>query len=254
MASQREPIAIVGSGCRFPGGSTSPASLWELLSNPRDIQKEIPRDRFDVQGYHHPDGAHHGTTNVRHAYLLDEDVRNFDAGFFNISRKEAESIDPQQRILMETVYEAMESGGHTIEAMRGTDTAVYVGVMGNDYEALLMRDVNNVPTYTGTGISRAILSNRISYFFDWHGPSLTIDTACSSSLIAVHQGVQALRSGESGLAVACGTTMILGPGEYLSDQHEFWRYRCLADFFISCRAICDREQVKHAVPNRTLPE
>jgi len=207
-----EPIAIVGSGCRFPGGSTSPSSLWELLEKPHDLRKEIPLDRFDVRGYYHKDAAHHGTTNVRYAYLVEEDVRDFDAGFFNISRKEADSIDPQQRMLMETVYEALESGGHTIEALRGTDTAVYVGVMGLDYEGILMRDADDIPTYTATGISRAILSNRISYFFDWHGPSLTIDTACSSSLIAVHQGVQALRTGESSLAVACGTTVILGPG------------------------------------------
>lgn len=216
MASQCEPIAVVGSGCRFPGGSNSPSSLWELLVNPCDIQKEIPTHRFNVQGYYHPDAAHHGTTNVKHAYLLDQDVRDFDAGFFNISRKEADSMDPQQRLLMETVYEALESGGHTIMSLRGTDTAVYVGVMGNDYECLLMRDVDNIPTYTATGTSRAILSNRISYFFDWHGPSLTIDTACSSSLIAVHQGVQALRTTESRVAVACGTTMILGPGAYFS--------------------------------------
>ncbi|KAL9115269.1 MAG: hypothetical protein Q9227_001063 [Pyrenula ochraceoflavens] len=218
MASQRpEPIAIVGSGCRFPGGSTSPSSLWELLQDPHDIRKDIPLDRFDVRGCYHPDAAHHGTTNVRHSYLL-EDVRAFDAGFFNISRKEAESIDPQQRMLMETVYEALESGGHTIEALRNSDTAVYVGVMGLDYENVLMRDLDNVPTYAATGISRAILSNRISYFFDWHGPSLTIDTACSSSLIAVHQGVQALRTGESHVAVACGTTTILGADPFMTEN------------------------------------
>lgn len=210
MASQRQPIAVVGSGCRFPGGSTSPSSLWELLSNPRDVQKEIPQDRFDVP--YHSDAAHHGTTNVRHAYLLDGDMRDFDAAFFNISRKEADSMDPQQRMLLETVYEALESGGHTMDSLRDTDTAVYVGVMGNDYEGILTRDFHSIPTYTASGISRAILSNRISYFFDWHGPSLTIDTACSSSLVAVHQGVQALRSGDSRVAVACGTTMILGPG------------------------------------------
>lgn len=215
---QAEPIAIVGSGCRFPGGSTSPSSLWDLLKNPHDVRKEIPADRFDVRGYYHSDPAHHGTTNVRHAYMLDEDIRDFDSGFFNISRKEADSIDPQQRLLMETVFEALESGGHTIEGLRGSDTAVYVGCMGLDYEGILMRDVDDIPTYTATGVSRAILSNRISYFFDWHGPSLTIDTACSSSLIAVHQGVQALRSGESRVAVACGTTIMLGPDVFMSEN------------------------------------
>lgn len=197
---------------RVCSGSSSPSALWELLENPRDLCREIPADRFDVEGYYHQDAAHHGTTNVRRAYLLDEDVRAFDASFFNISRKEADSMDPQQRMLMELVYEALESGGHTVEGLRGSNTAVYVGVMGNDYEGILMRDINSLPTYFATGTSRAILSNRVSYFFDWHGPSMTIDTACSSSLVAIHQSVQALRTGESRVAVACGTTVILGPG------------------------------------------
>lgn len=213
MASQQpEPIAIVGSGCRFPGGVNSPSSLWKLLQSPRDVAREIPSDRFDTTGYYHPDGSHHGTANVRQSYLLQEDLRLFDAGFFNISPNEADSIDPQQRLLLETVYEALESGGQTIEALRGSDTAVYVGTMGVDYNDTLLRDINTLPTYFATGTNRAIISNRVSYFFNWHGPSMTIDTACSSSLIAVHQGVQALRAGESRVALACGTQVILNPG------------------------------------------
>lgn len=213
MASQQsEPIAIVGSGCRFPGGANSPSALWKLLETPRDVSRDISQDRFDTTGYYHPDGSHHGTTNVRQAYLLQEDLRVFDAGFFNISPNEADSIDPQQRLLLETVYEALESGGHTIDALRGSDTAVYVGTMGVDYNDTLLRDVNSLPTYFATGTNRAIIGNRISYFFDWHGPSMTIDTACSSSLIAVHQGVQALRTQESRVAVACGTQVIINPG------------------------------------------
>lgn len=208
-----EPIAIVGSGCRFPGGANSPSALWKLLHHPRDVCQEIPSDRFDTTAFYHADGSHHGTTNVQHAYLLQEDLKQFDAGFFNISPNEAESIDPQQRLLLETVYEALEAGGHTLEALRGSDTAVYVGTMGVDYNDTLLRDLNTIPTYFATGTNRAIVSNRVSYFFDWHGPSMTIDTACSSSLIAVHQAVQALRSGESRAAVACGTQVILGPGE-----------------------------------------
>lgn len=208
-----EPIALVGSGCRFPGGANSPFALWKLLQQPRDVCQEIPPDRFDTTAFYHSDGSHHGTTNVQHAYLLQEDLRVFDAAFFNISPNEADSIDPQQRLLLETVYEALEAGGHPIEALRGSDTGVYVGTMGVDYNDTLLRDLNTIPTYFATGTNRAIISNRVSYFFDWHGPSMTIDTACSSSLIAVHQAVQALRSGESRVAVACGTQVILGPGE-----------------------------------------
>lgn len=129
---QPEPIAIVGSGCRFPGGANSPAALWKLLENPRDVGGDIPPERFNTTGFFHQDGTHHGTTNVRQCYLLQEDLKTFDAAFFNISPNEADSIDPQQRLLLETVYEALEAGGHTLEALRGSDTAVYVGTMGVD--------------------------------------------------------------------------------------------------------------------------
>lgn len=104
-------------------------------------------------------------------------------------------MDPQQRLLLETVYESIESAGMTIEGLQGSDTAVFAGVMIGDYEAMLLRDVDSAPTYCAVGTSRAILSNRVSYFFDWHGASVTSDTACSSSLVAVHLAVQALRSG-----------------------------------------------------------
>ncbi|KAL8790212.1 MAG: hypothetical protein Q9213_000743 [Squamulea squamosa] len=213
-----EPIAVVGSGCRFPGGASSPSKLWKLLENPPDVAQDIPSDRFDTAGYYHPEGSHHSTTNVKQSYFLKEDVRVFDASFFNISPNEADSIDPQQRILLETVYEALEAGGHTMEKLRGSDTAVYVGTMGVDYNDTLLRDLNTIPTYFATGTNRAILSNRVSYFFDWHGPSMTIDTACSSSLIAVHQGVQALRSGESRVAMACGTQVLLGPEAFVFES------------------------------------
>lgn len=219
MASQKpEPIAIVGSACRFPGGANSPSALWSLLEEPRDLCQDIPKDRFDTTGFYHPDGSHHGTTNVRQSYFLEEDVKVFDAAFFNISPNEADSIDPQQRLLMETVYEALERGGHTLEALRGSDTAVYTGTMSVDYADTGARDLDTIPTYFATGINRAIISNRISYVFDWRGPSMTIDTACSSSLIAVHQGVKALRTGESRVAVACGTQVILNPETFIVES------------------------------------
>lgn len=215
---QPEPIAIVGSGCRFPGSSSSPSSLWDLLEKPRDVSKEPTNERFELRGYYHPNGAHHGTMNVQRAYMLDEDVGTFDATFFNISPNEAESIDPQQRLLMEVVYEALEAGGHRLDILRGSDTAVYVGTMSVDYNDIMLRDINSIPTYFSTGTSRAILANRISYFFDWHGPSMTIDTACSSSMVALHQSVQALRSGESRVAIAGGTELLLGPEQFVGES------------------------------------
>ncbi|MCJ1261274.1 hypothetical protein MMC22_001138 [Lobaria immixta] len=217
-SKSNEPIAIIGSGCRFPGESSTPSKLWEVLRDPPDIQKEIPENRFNVDGFYHPDNMHHGTSDVRHSYFLAEDHRVFDAQFFGIKPVEAHSIDPQQRLLLETVYESVEAAGLSINELQGSQTAVYVGLMCADYADLLGRDTNYFPTYFASGTARSIMSNRISYFFDWHGPSMTIDTACSSSLVAVHQAVQLLRSGESRVAVAAGANLLLGPEQYIAES------------------------------------
>ena len=214
--AKHEPIAVIGSGCRLPGEASTPSKLWELLRQPRDLLRRI--NRFNPDGFYHLDGYHHGTTNVQESYLLSEDHRLFDPEFFNIKPVEASSIDPMQRILLETVYEALESAGETIEALQGSNTAFYVGVMAVDYQDLLLRDIDCLPTYFATGTSRSIIANRVSYFFDWHGPSMTIDTACSSSMIALHQAVQTLRSGDSRVAVAAGADLILGPGKYCTES------------------------------------
>ena len=214
----KEPIAIVGSACHFAGDANSPSKLWELLRQPRDVRSEIPDSRFSAKGFYHPNHAHHGHTNVRHSYLLNKDPSAFDAEFFGINPIETKAMDPQHRILMETVYEAIESAGLTVEGLRGSDTGVYAGVMCGDYEAMLLRDLDVAPTYFAVGTSRAVLSNRISYFFDWHGASVTLDTACSSSLVAVHMALQALRAGDSRMAVACGSNVILGPEMYIIES------------------------------------
>ncbi|KAE8133672.1 lovastatin nonaketide synthase [Aspergillus pseudotamarii] len=213
--SSSEPIAIVGSGCRFPGGSSSPARLWELLRAPRDVSSDIPEDRFSWKGFYHPDGSHHGTTNTKQAYFIEDGIRKFDAQFFNIPPAEADAIDPQQRLLLETVYEAIESAGMTLEDMQGTETAVFVGMMGCDYADVVLGDLECAPTYTGTGTARSIHSNRVSYFFDWHGPSMTIDTACSSSMMAIYLAVQALRNDDAPVAIAAGASLIIGPDNYV---------------------------------------
>jgi hybrid polyketide synthase/nonribosomal peptide synthetase ACE1 len=213
-----EPIAIIGSGLRFPGSATNPSKLWELLRQPRDLLSKIPEARFNTESFYHPDPTHHGTSNVTESYFLDQDCRVFDAGFFNVKPVEVPAIDPQQRVLMETIYESLEAAGLSIESLAGSQTGVYVGLMCADYVDHLNMDMNALPTYTPTGTARSIMSNRISYFFDWHGPCMTIDTACSSSLVAVHQAVQLLRSKESDLAVAAGVNLILGPGQYIGSS------------------------------------
>ncbi|KAH8812401.1 putative PKS-NRPS protein [Xylogone sp. PMI_703] len=212
-----EPIAIVGTGCRFPGGASSPSKLWDMLISKQDALRDIPMDRWSADAFHHPNGERAGSLNVKNAYLLQEDVRTFDASFFGINPREAEAIDPQHRILLETVYEAMEAGGFSMEQMQGSDTAVYVGVMTADYYEMLLRSPENLPTYFATGTNSSILSNRVSYFFDLKGPSETINTACSSSLVAVHHAVQSLRSGESRMAIAGGANLILNP-EFMATE------------------------------------
>ncbi|KAH7043971.1 hybrid PKS-NRPS, partial [Macrophomina phaseolina] len=219
MAATKEPIAIIGSGCRFPGGSSSPSKLWDLLRNPRDVLREFPEDRLRLPNFYNKNGEHHGSTDVKNAgYLLAEDIRVFDAPFFNINPLEADGMDPAQRILLETVYEALEAAGYTIEQMQGTLTSVYVGLMTADWWDLQMRDTETIATYAATGTARSIISNRISYFFDLKGASMTIDTACSSSLVALHQAVQSLRNGESTTAIVAGANVLLDPAMYIAES------------------------------------
>ena len=142
---------------------------------------------------------------------MDEDPWAFDNDFFHISAKEAESMDPQQRIILETVYESIEAAGYTLSQLKGSKTGVFVGQMTDDYRDLVLHDLDNHPRYAATGTSRSICANRVSYVFDWAGPSLNIDTACSSSLVALHQAVQALRNGECDMAVVAGVNLVFGP-------------------------------------------
>lgn len=155
---------------------------------PRDVQSEVPKDRFNIDSFYHEDGSHPGRSNARHGYFITEDVRAFDAPFFGIQAGEAESLDPQQRLVLETTYEALCSAGIPIQSLKGSPTAVYLGVMTHDYEMTRVLDMNHTPTYGVTGSAGSIASNRISYFFDWHGPSVCrhlpgTKTLCPSTLI-----------------------------------------------------------------------
>ncbi|KAL6238509.1 hypothetical protein BDW75DRAFT_237396 [Aspergillus navahoensis] len=211
-----EPIAIIGTGCRFPGESSSPSRLWDLLKSPRVVASEAPAARFDIKSFFHEDPSFPGTTNARESYYLSEDPRPFDAPFFNISATEAESIDPQQRQLLETVYESLESAGLRLDALQGSSTGIFCGVMNNDWGELLSADHKCLPQYLATGAARSIIANRVSYFFDWHGPSVVVDTACSSSMVALHQAVTSLQQHESSLALATGTNLIQAPNIFIS--------------------------------------
>lgn len=213
-----EPIALVGSSCRFSGDATSPSKLWELLANPTDLSRSVPSTRFSATAFFHEDAEHHGTTDSPHGYWLDEAVDKFDAAFFNISKKEAEAMDPQQRLLLEVVYEALESAGYSLSRFAGRSVGVYTGVMTTDYRSLSERDELNASQYAATGNAGSIIANRISYFYDFHGPSMTVDTACSASLVALHQAVLGLRAGETEMACVAGVNLMLTPEQFISES------------------------------------
>ncbi|KAL6364627.1 hypothetical protein LRP88_01747 [Fusarium phalaenopsidis] len=218
--SPEEPIAIIGSACRFPGGCSSPSKLWELLQEPRDVRKHFDPKRLNLGRFYNADGQAHGSTDVKaQSYLLEEDNRTFDAGFFGINPAVASGMDPQQRLLLEVSYEACENAGVTLEQLHGSLTSVHIGSMSNDYCAIQARDTETLPKYNATGTqSNSIIANRVSYVLDLKGPSVTIDTACSSSLVALHQAVQGLRAGDSEAALVGGTNLIMDPGPYISES------------------------------------
>lgn len=204
-----EAIAIIGIGCRFPGAPDARA-FWNLLRNAVDAIREVPADRFDLRDFYDPDPAAPGKIVTRWGGFI-EHVDQFDAHFFGISPREAARMDPQQRLLLELTWEALEDAGQVREHLAGTPTGVFIGISNNDYGRIQFNDLDRIDAYAGTGNALSIAANRISYVFDFRGPSIALDTACSSSLVAVHQACNSLRSGESTLALAGGVNLILSP-------------------------------------------
>ncbi|KAJ4067368.1 hypothetical protein NW753_002436 [Fusarium oxysporum] len=204
-------IAIVGIGLRFPGDASSPEELWKVLERGESQWSEFPKDRLNIDGYYHPSGDRQGSISFRGAHFIKGNFASFDASFFSISAEDAKAIDPQQRILLEASYEALENAGIRKEDIDGSDAAVYVGSFVKDYEQVCLRDPDWQPQYAATGNGIAIMANRISHFFNLHGLSMTIDTGCSGSLVSVHLASQSLRAKETSLAIAAGAGMILTP-------------------------------------------
>ena len=207
-----EPVAVVGVGCRFPGGADGVERFWAGLSEGRSAIGEVPPDRWDMDAFFDPDPDAPGKIATRHAGLL-EGVDRFDAPLFGISPREAVLMDPQQRWLLEVVWEALEWSGIAPDSLSGSATGVFVGISTNEYlqRALKMGDPSVVGPHAGTGNALSIAANRLSYVLGLRGPSMAVDTACSSSLVAVHLACQSLRSGESDLALAGGVNLLLAP-------------------------------------------
>jgi acyl transferase domain-containing protein/acyl-CoA synthetase (AMP-forming)/AMP-acid ligase II/acyl carrier protein len=208
-ATDQSAIAVIGIGCRFPGAD-GPAAFWRLLHDGVDAISTVPGDRWPIDDYYSEDPTEPGTMNTRCGGFLSA-VDRFDRAFFGISPREAERMDPQQRLLLEVAWEALEDAGQDVDRLAGRPVGVFVGISSNDYGQLQAGNPSDLDAYVGTGNALSIAANRLSYTFDFRGPSLAVDTACSSSLVAIHLACQSLRRGEAELAVAAGVNLILTP-------------------------------------------
>ncbi len=218
LPSNRSPIAIVGIGCRFPAGACSPAELWNVLYDGVDAIINVPSDRWDYRRFYDANKDKPGKMYTRQAGFLKENIYEFDPFFFGISPREAETLDPQQRLLLEVAYEAFEDAGIPLDSLSGSNTGVYIGGFCLDNKLKNMsaynRELANI--YSGINATMTILSNRLSYAFNFVGPSMSVDTACSSSLVATHLACSAIWNGECSMALSGGVNVMLRPEYFIN--------------------------------------
>ena len=210
-----EPVAVVGIGCRFPGGVVGPADYWAFLANGGDAISEVPSDRWDAEAFYDPDPFAPGRMSSKWGGFL-PDVAGFDADFFGISPREAEAMDPQQRVLLEVAWEALEHAGIAPDCLSGTRAGVMMGVYYSEYQTASAANPDSIDAYSATGNAHSVTVGRIAYLLGLRGPAVAVDTACSSSLVSVHLACQSLRLRESDLALAGGVNLILRPETQLA--------------------------------------
>lgn len=213
--ARKEPIAIIGMSCRFPGGADDPDRYWQLLYNGVYTINEIPADRWDIQAFYDQDRNEPGKMATRRGSFLDR-VDEFDPFFFGISPREVANMDPQQRLLLELSWEALENAGLPPDKIAGSQTGVFLGLSPGDYLRLVFADPRRVDAYSGTGNNNGAAAGRLSYQLGLHGPSFTIDTACSSSLVALHLARQSLLARECDMALVASANLVLAPGLHIA--------------------------------------
>ncbi|KAL1615108.1 putative PKS/NRPS-like protein biosynthetic cluster [Diplodia seriata] len=208
-----DDVAIIGLAFRGPGDASSPERLWDMLVHSRSAFSSVPRSKWSHEGHYHPSPARGGSTSVHGGHFLDttQDGTRFDAAFFDMRRPEVLSMDLQQRIALESVYEAVENAGLTLEKVRGSKTSVFAAATNDDTRAILGMDPDFALEHKHTGTSKSIIANRVSWFYDFRGCSMTLDTACSSSLVALHTACGDLRQGQSTMSIVCGVNVIENP-------------------------------------------
>src|SRR6202790_1240510 len=212
----KEGIAIIGIGCRFPGGANNTESFWKLLVEGRDAVSDVPPDRWNVERFYDAEPGLVGKTIARRGGFVDG-LDQFDPQFFGISLREAPYVDPLHRLLLETTWEAIEDAGLVLDLEKGTDIGVFVGISHRDYQGIqhTVTDRAGISAHTSTGTAHSIAANRISYCLNLRGPSIAMDTACSSALTAVHVGCEHILAGRCKAAIAGGVTVMITPGGFI---------------------------------------
>ncbi|OTB01304.1 hypothetical protein M426DRAFT_14612 [Hypoxylon sp. CI-4A] len=206
-----DPVCIVGMACHLPGAIRSHTDLWDFLVHKKSAQGVVPPNRFNIQGFHDKGHDRAGILSGNGGYFLADDPREFDSSFFGINNVEATYMDPQQRKLLEVVFECFENAGVPLSRMSGSNTGVYVGNFTHDHYVAQLRDPDDIHRYHASGIGATMLANRISHAFNLHGPSITLDTACSSTMYSLHIASMALKAGECDGAIVAGTNLIMSP-------------------------------------------
>ncbi|KAM0075857.1 Reducing polyketide synthase dep5 [Fusarium odoratissimum] len=217
LSEQLEPIAVVGMGCRLPGDVSSPSDFWKLMMEKRSGQTpKVPASRFNIDAHFHPNNDRPGSFGVLGGYFLNETLQEFDPGFFGITPVEATWMDPQQRKLLEVVYEAFESAGLTLDQLSGSDTACFMATFTADFQQMSFKEPSFRHSLAATGVDPGLLSNRVSHVFNLRGPSIVVNTACSSSVYALHNACNALRTHECSAAVVGGSNLILTVDQHMN--------------------------------------